>query len=422
MSGVNGEVSEPTGLTRRSFLTAAGAVGGLALGAAGGYGVTRTSATEQVEAGDAFAGSYPFRSEHPAGVLEYNQAQAIFCAFDVIATTRDRLISLLEDWSLAAERMMAGQPVNDYKTFRGVPPADTGEADDLGPAYLTIAFGFGASLFREEFGIVDKLPEELAAGIPPMSAEYLDLDKSNGDLFIQICAEDAMVVEHALRNLTRLAFGKARLRWAENGFIRAYSASKNAKTPRNLFGFKDGTSNLTAESGEEMLNEHLWIQPGDTVNDWAAGGTYACFRKMQMMFEVWDEIPLDQQEEVFGRDKFEGAPLSGGAEFSDPDFSNPAIPVDSHMAIVHPDNNGGRHMRRRAYSYTEGLGELGRINGGLQFIAFVRNPQTNFVPILSRMSGDQLTEYVKHLGTGLFILPPPPAAGETYVGQRLFKA
>ena len=119
--------------------------------------------------------------------------------------------------------------------------------------------------------------------------------------------------------------------------------------------------------------------------------------------------------------------MSGGDEFTDPDFAKlddngqPLIPVDSHIAKVHPDNNNGARMLRRGYNYMEGNDYLGRLEGGLFFIAFVRNPATNFIPVLRNMHSDAMTEYLQHLSSSLFIIPPGMKDSDEYIGQSLFE-
>lgn len=376
--------------------------------------------------------SYPFRGAHQPGITTSQQQQMHIAAYDVITDSRQDVIDLLTRWTLAAERLMAGQLVGEPKEFREVAPDDTGETTNLGPAALTITFGFGATLFKKDgqdrFGIAAQCPPALAVGIPRMAAEKLDPQHCYGDLIIQACAEDPMVAMHAIHNLTRLAFGTASLRWSQLGYGRTSSTSTEQHTPRNLFGFKDGTANIKAEEDEDILNEHLWIQPGDEGGAVAAGGSYLCFRKIKQMMEVWDELILSEQETIIGRDKLHGAPLSGGSEHTAPDFKkvdadgNPLIAVDSHVARVHPSHNGGRRMLRRGYNYMEGNDHLGRLKGGLFFIAFVRDPRTNFTPILQKMSTDQMTEYLQHIATGLYLIPSGVKAEETYVGQRIFEA
>lgn len=436
MSDNNVTVSDTDGLTpasapklsRRQIL--AGSAVGAAIGV-GGFGMGMFAGRN--EADPAVANKVvEFRGKHQSGIITPAQQQMIMVAFDMTASRKKDLITLLSDWSLAAERMQAGEPVNSPGVSPNVPPDDTGEAMGLPPAALSITFGFGKTLFKhpedgDRFGIADRMPAPLAKGIPRMSAEAIDRDNSDGDLVIQICGEDPMVVLHAMHQFKRIAFGTASVKWMQLGYGRTSSTSTEQETPRNLFGFKDGTANMKAEDGNAELNEHLWIQDSDDGGSWAAGGTYLCTRKIHMMMEVWDELILREQERITGRDKLNGAPLSGGEEFDAPNFSatgengHPLIDPDSHVATVHPDNNGGRRMLRRGYNYTEGIDKLGRLNAGLFFIAFVRDPQTNFVPILQRMSKDLMTEYLQHRATGLYLVPPGMGAGDTYVGQQLLE-
>lgn len=308
------------GLSRRQFM-GLGGLGALTLGlgGVGGFQLAR-GVGEGIDA-DLMSRSYPFRGEHQQGVLTPAQQQMHTAAFDLTTDDRDEVIQLLTDWTLAAERMTRAEPVGDPSVDTQAPPLDTGEAGGLGAAGLTISFGVGASLFLDEggadrFGLADRLPVALRDGIPTMAAEKLDPARGGGDLVVQACSEDPMVNLHALHNLTRVAFGRATMRWTQLGYGRTSSTSTSQQTPRNLFGFKDGTSNIKAEDPPEVLRDHLWIQPGDDQGAWASGGTYMCFRKIKMMVEVWDELALGEQQRVIGRDKLAGAPLSGGEEFT----------------------------------------------------------------------------------------------------------
>lgn len=411
--------------TRRSVLIGGGlAAAGVGAGLATGFGLR-----PQPSADDQPATGYPLRGPHQSGITTPAQQQLQVCAFDVSSKRRADLVDLLKDWTLAAERMMRGEPVGEWAGTKYAPPADTGETEGLPPSGLTITIGVGASLFRDadgrdRFGLAARCPAQLAEGIPRMAAERLDPAASGGDLVVQACAEDPLVTLHAMHNMIRIAFGRAVVRWTQLGYGRTSTTTRTQPTPRNLFGFKDGTANLKAEDAGP-LQEHLWIQPGDDQGSWAAGGTYMCMRKIRQMLEVWDELSLREQERIVGRSKLEGAPLSGGEEFTAPDFAladaggQPLIDKDSHVAVVHPNNNGGRSMLRRGYNYTEGVDSLGRFVAGLFFIAFVRDPQTNFIPILSKMANDRLTEYLQHVASSMFLVLPGAVRSDEFVGQRL---
>lgn len=341
-------------------------------------------------------------------------------------------------WCTASEQMCAGELVGGQPLAnRQAAPRDTGEAWGYPPSSLTITVGVGPSLFRDEdgkdrFGLAGRETGVLREGVPRFANETLREAQSDGDLVVQACADDAQVAMHAIRNLTRLAFGTAALRWTQIGYGRTSSTSTQQETPRNLFGFKDGTSNMKAEDGAEALAEHLWVGADDDGADWLRGGTYLMIRKIRMELEVWDRLRLIEQEQIIGRDKRYGAPLSvadptsAAQEFTAADLTaggaaSPLIPTDAHIRMVSPEQNDGARMLRRGYNYTEGSDSLGRINAGLFFEAFVRDPRTGFYPILDRMTRhDALTEYLQHVASGLFAILPGVAEGETMFGQSLF--
>ncbi len=412
-------------VSRRGLLGGGVAAAGIAGGFAVGRGTSDDAAAAPAPAGST---AHPFRGEHQAGIVTPAQDRLHFAAFDVTTDDRDELISLLRDWTDAAERMTTGRPagaVGPVEGDPGLPPDDTGEAIGLPPSGLTVTFGFGPSLF-ERFALGDRRPRVLRR-LPHFPGDALDPARSDGDLCVQACADDPQVAVHAVRNLARIAFGRAAVRWSQLGFGRTSSTSTSQETPRNLFGFKDGTANVKAEESA-ALGEHVWVGAADDpAAPWLAGGSYLCARRINMTIEVWDRQPLRDQEQFVGRTKGEGGPLSGGGEFAASDFTAvtgtaPSIPADAHVRVVHPDAHGGARMLRRGYNFVDGSDALGGLDAGLFFIAYVRDPDTHFVPIQSAMArNDALMEYLKTTGSALFAVPPGVAAGE-YVGQALLEA
>ncbi|MEI2671989.1 MAG: hypothetical protein V9G13_12925 [Marmoricola sp.] len=90
------------------------------------------------------------------------------------------------------------------------------------------------------------------------------------------------------------------------------------------------------------------------------------------------------------------------------------------MRLAHPDFNNGTKMLRRGYNFTDGSNSLGRLDAGLFFIAFVRDPDTHYIPMQTTLAAqDAMMEYLQHTGSGLFAVPPGVKKGE-YVGQSLF--
>jgi len=422
---------------RRGFLTGAGVALGAALAGAAGYGVAR--ATDGSHSSTPASRSHAFEGPHQAGISTSVQEHLHFVALDVTTTDRDELISLLTQWTAAARSMMAGGSAGQYGPMDGpydAPPQDTGEAYDLDAANLTITFGFGPTLFEtadgtDRFGLSAQRPEALK-DLPHFPGDTLLPERTGGDIAIQACADDPQVAVHAIRNLVRIAFGKATVRWSQLGYGKTSMTTRDAKTPRNLFGFKDGTANILADDAA-ALNEHVWVSGTDTgANDgWLAGGSYLIARRIRMTIETWDRSAMREQENVIGRTKQTGAPLSGGDEFTEPDFTlagregKPLIDVYSHVAMAHPSNNAGARLLRRGYNYTDGSDDLGRLDAGLFFIAYVRDPWRQYVPMQNAMAkNDLLSEYIRHTGSGIWAVP----AGITswtdgaFIGQELFRA
>ena len=422
--------AESRGLSRRGMLALfGGGAAGVAIGAGGAAAIR--AATGERSHGPQL--SYPFHGPHQAGIVTPAQDRMHFAAFDLAADlTRDELIELLQDWTYAASRISQGLEISVSGAFGGgsyMPPDDTGEAVGISPAGLTLTFGLGRSLFEtaegeDRFALRPKLPPEFGE-LPKMMNDFIDRDRSAGDLCIQACSNDPQVAVHAIRNLTRIAFGRAQLRWSQLGFGRTSSTSTAQDTPRNLFGQKDGTANLKAEQ-PELLEEHVWIGAGQGPA-WALGGSYLVARRINMTIEVWDGVQLGEQERVTGRDKKEGAPLSGGEEFSEPDFAavgedgRPLIDERSHVARVHPSNNDGIRMLRRGYNFVDGNDEQGRLDAGIFFIAFVSSPE-RFARVHKNMARDDLfVEYLKTTSSSVFLVPPGIEDGQ-YIGQQLFEA
>ena len=438
-SGKPGRTGKPggKGTSRRAMFTGAG-LGAALAGLAGVAGGRAWEASQRPE--EAILTTYPFRGDHQAGITTPAQDNMFTAAFDVSATDVEELKTLLSEWAVAAEQMTAGELIGGQPSSnKQLPPKDTGEAWGYKPNGLTITFGVGKGLFvdadgKDRFGLAAKMPAILKEGMPSFSGDQLHAAQSDGDLLIQACSNDAQVCVHAIRNLTRIAFGTATLRWSQVGYGRTSSTSVDQETPRNLFGFKDGTNNIKAEDPADQLNEHLWVQPGDdAAASWMAGGTYYVARRIRMLAEVWDRLRLIEQEQTMGRDKRYGAPLSianptkSSEEFTTVDYAakddkgETLVPADAHIAVVSPEQNQGRRMLRRGYNYTDGSDSLGLLQTGLFFIAFVRDPRTNFYPILDRMTkSDALQEYLKHEAAALFAIPPGIKKGDTMVAASLF--
>jgi deferrochelatase/peroxidase EfeB len=416
----------PAFVSRRRLMGSGVAAAGMGAAFAGGawYGDNRSGDPSAV------AATYPFRGEHQAGIVTPAQDRLQFAAFDITTRSRGALVSLLKAWTTAAERMTQGQPAGPVGPTEGppeAPPDDTGEAIGLSPGGLTITFGFGPGMFRDEhgrdrFGIGQRRPKALR-DLPHFAHDQIDPAKSGGEICVQACSEDPQVAFHAIRNLARIGFGTVAIRWSQLGFGRTSTTTQSQSTPRNLFGFKDGTLNVKAEETAD-LDEYVWVGADDD-QAWLAGGSYLVARRINMHIETWDRQGLDPQQDVIGRTKATGAPLSGGTESTPLDLSakgssGPLIPVDSHVSVVSPERNGGLRILRRGYNFVDGSNALGGLDAGLFFIAYVRDPRTHFIPLQERMAAnDAMMEYLQFTSSSVFAVPAGTGPGE-YVGQALF--
>ncbi len=411
------------GTSRRRFLGGAGLLAaGVAGGAVAGGAIAYQFADEpQATPSD----TIPFYGKHQAGIATAAQDRLMFASLDIVTTDPQELAQLMGRWSAMAARFCAGQTVTDAPDKPPQPPRDTGEAIDMSAENLTITVGFGPSMFDERFGLASKMP----AALKPLGAlpgsSVIDPAISDGDLCIQACANDPQVVFHAVRNMVRAARGTAVLRWSQLGFGRASATGAGQSTPRNLFGFKDGTNNIHADDAAALSN-YVWV--GDESDQsWMVGGSYLVARKIRMEIEIWDADYLADQETIFGRHKVSGAPLTGKKEFDKVDFAAKGddgqlvIETNSHIRLAAPEQNGGVKLLRRGYNYTDGQHPgTGKLDAGLFFICFQKDPASQFAALQTKLGkSDLMNEYITHVGSGLWACPPGLAKAGDWYGKSL---
>ncbi|MBK5991396.1 iron uptake transporter deferrochelatase/peroxidase subunit [Streptomyces microflavus] len=416
----------PAGVSRRRLLGGVGAAGatGLVLGAGGGaagYAATRSDAPTALTA----VGSTEamFHGKHQPGITTPLQARGHLVAFDLVAGAgRKEAVALMRRWSAVARELMAGRPTGGSADGPG---HDTGIALDAGPSSLTVTFGFGRTFFART-GLTSRLPAALDP-LPPFSSDQLDAKRSDGDLWVQIGADDALVAFHALRAVQKESAGTVKVRWQMNGFNRTPGATARPMTARNLMGQIDGTGN--PKPADEDFGRRIFVpaSPG-TPQEWLEGGSYAVVRRIRMLLDDWEKLAVDRQEQVIGRRKADGAPLSGGSETTamDLDKAGPdgrlVIPDNAHARISSPEKNGGAAMLRRPFSYHDGISEDGTPDAGLLFVCWQADPFQGFVPVQRKLDrGDALSPFIRHEASGLFAVPGGAAEGE-YVGQRLLES
>jgi deferrochelatase/peroxidase EfeB len=363
-----------------------------------------------------------FYGTHQAGITTRQQAHTYFAAFDLSAETRDDVRALLKVWTQAAANLAAGAAAD--KT-------DSGEDVGMPAAHLTITFGIGPGLFikdgKDRYGLAAKRPQALV-DLPVFVGDQLQPARCGGDLSVQACADDPQTAFHAVRQLARLAYGKAQLRWAQSGFVPALVG----QTPRNLMGFKDGSNNPDASNPADMAAV-VWV--GDEGPAWMRGGSYVVPRRIRIALEHWDRTPVAFQEQTVGRSKANGAPVGGKAERDQPDLAandadgNPVIAENAHVRLASASASGTRILRR-GYSYNDGLSFTAErwppwhqgmeYDSGLLFVAYQKDPRTGFIKMFDKMAKfDMMNQFVTHVGSAIFACPPGCAQGG-FLGEALF--
>ncbi|RIQ33674.1 Dyp-type peroxidase, partial [Jiangella rhizosphaerae] len=421
---------------RRAVLGAAAAAGVAAATGAGGYLIGRDRATEQAPSAEPTPAAID-EGPHQPGIATAQQLCACVAAFDLLEPYRPNLDELLARLSALSSALMRGEP-GPARANRDV--ADSGVADDLGPANLTMTFGLGPRVFTGTFGPVAAAPKRLVQ-LPAFHGDRLDPRWVGGDVVVQICADDPTVVAHAIREVRARVPGVAAARWTHQGFL---TSPGEGRTPRNLFGQLDGTANL--RPGSDDFAAAVWAAADEP--DWMTGGTYLVFRKIRMLTPMWDLATAAEQNAALGRDRHSGAPLSGGSEHTPLDLTTtddggrPLIAADAHVRLAHE----APPMFRRSYNYDNGLvlpasagvpdeghthppgtaphehgpqqPGMGHWDNGMLFMTYVRDPATQFVPLQDTLSrADKLHGFLQHTGSAVFAIPGGPFDGQRLVHE-----
>ena len=391
-------------MDRREFLKKAGIGGaGLALGLSGAsaFFANKEQGSKNIADGQE---EISFYGKHQAGITTAMQKNIYFVVLDLHTKDKEEIIQLFKDWTDYSEKLVNGDLVKKDGSNALLPPSDTGETVGLNPYRLTLTFGVSAS-FLTKLGLEKKRPK-LFRDLPAFPKEQLREQYTGGDIVIQACADDEQVAFHAVRNLIRKGRNKVTMKWSQSGFA---AIGDRMETPRNLFGFKDGTANVTTEKDFDKV---VWSDS----QDWMKHGSYMAVRRIIMHLETWDRTNLQEQENTFGRYKESGAPFGKKNEFDEVDLS--LLPVDSHVRLA---KEVDLPILRRSYSYSDGIDpKTGQFDAGLLFIAFQKDPDS-FVKIQTNLGAvDKMNEYVTHIGSGLFACFGGVKKGG-YIGQDLFE-
>lgn len=357
-----------------------------------------------------------FHGEHQEGIVTAPQKFCEVIALDIQFADVSRLETLLRTITDRARFLTTGgQTPPDGIAY---PANDSGElGTDLPTDNLSITVAVGESLFDDRFGLSSHKPAHLST-MEAFADDSLQENLCHGDLAIQICADQHDTVLHALRDILRHTRGDVAVRWRQSGYM---NEPRPSGTQRNHLGFKDGIVNPKEEENDTLV----WA--GTDEPAWAAGGSYMVVRLIAMYTEFWDRISIAEQEQIFGRDRATGGPLSGGDEWAEPSYlddNGDVIPTDAHIRLANPrtPETADQLMLRRAYNYDNGVRDNGTLDVGLVFICFQQDLERQFITVQKRLEGEPLADYIRPYGGGYFYALPGVRDESDFFGRALLTA
>ncbi|WP_194895111.1 Dyp-type peroxidase [Catenulispora pinisilvae] len=404
--------------SRRAFLGTAGAV--VAVGGAAGCDAHSqshaASDTSQAQAqSHAQAQSTPADTSVPptgryqAGVIVPQPAQPNLLA--VVADIDDKAAvgPLLAELGKTVLALTAGTEPR----LLGLAPGDLTITVGVGPGVVRKASAAGAASTNNTDASSNAnaaLPG--SADLPQFSREEIVPQARGGDLLIQLCASDALVLPVAAAALLDQAGARVTERWRQSARRGPNtSVAPGRAAPRNLLGFIDGIIGPTTTTEQQS---DLWLAGPAPV----AGGTIAVVRRMELDLTRFAAQSVPEQEAVFGRRRATGVPLSGGTIASNPDLGAKTpdgrylIPADAHVRRAHANVVGVGLMLRRSYSIDDP-------KPGLLFICF-QNDLHTFTATLTHMDdSDALLAFTTTTASATFLILPGFDA-EHALGSTLF--
>ncbi len=263
----------------------------------------------------------------------------------------------------------------------------------LPPGDLTVTVGVGPRLVR---AVGASLPG--AVDLPRFSRERIAPRARGGDLLVQVCAGDPLLLPVVAAALLAQAGDRVRERWRQSARRGTHvSVGDGLTAPRNPLGFVDGI--VGPHTAAEQRRD-LWLAGPPEVAD----GTIAVLRRMELDLPRFAALSVAEQEAVFGRRRADGVPLSGGAAGSGPELGAKTpdgrylVPADAHVRRAHATVVGVGLMLRRSYSVDEPA-------PGLLFTSF-QNDLRTFTATLTHMeNSDALLPFTTTTAGATFLIP-----------------
>ncbi len=259
---------------------------------------------------------------------------------------------------------------------------------------LSCVVGIGSALWDRLFG--GPRPAGLHP-FPEFAGARHTAVSTPGDLLFHIRAHRLdLCFELAERLMNRLS-GLAQVVDEVHGF-RSFDE-------RDLLGFVDGTENPEGSAASAA------VLIGDDDPEFA-GGSYVVVQKYVHDLDLWDALPVEEQERAIGRTKL-----------SDIEMDDDVKPANSHVALNTIVDEAGEEQQIMRFNMP--FGNVGRREFGTYYIAYARTPAVIEEMLTNMFVGkppgnyDRILDFSTALTGTLFFVPtgdflddPPPAASE----------